>query len=150
VRVFEYIPWLLVTFGSLFVATAVMPRSWPESVRQVFRIIVAVTFFFLIGAYWLATGEKFDETAYRLVLCKMHSFERCTPGEPKVWSNPSLNDPTNLEQLRRRQEQNDEEAAQRKQVRQDALRPQPAERPKAGATSKKPLCVTFNDQQICE
>jgi flagellar biosynthesis GTPase FlhF len=35
-------------------------------------------FFFLIGAYWLATGEKFDETAYRFVLCRLYSFERCS------------------------------------------------------------------------
>jgi hypothetical protein len=31
-------------------------------------------FFLLIGAYWLTTGEKFDETAYRLILCQIYNF----------------------------------------------------------------------------
>jgi len=78
-RFSEYLLWFLVTFASLFFVSAVLPRSWPEQLRTIFRIVVAVAFFFLVGAYWLTTGEKLDESAYRLVLCQMYNFERCKP-----------------------------------------------------------------------
>lgn len=75
----ELLFWLLATFSTLFFVSAVLPSKWPQHVRFTFRMVVAVAFFFLIGAYWLTTGEKFDETTYRLLLCRVHDFQRCNP-----------------------------------------------------------------------
>lgn len=76
-RLGEYLPWIIATASTPLFVSAVMPRDWPEHSKKAFRLAVAIGFFFLIGAYWLTTGEKFDETAYRWVLCKLHNFERC-------------------------------------------------------------------------
>lgn len=76
-RISEYLLWFLLTFGSLFVVSAVLPNSWPERTKITIRMVTAAGFFLLIGAYWLTTGEKFDETAYRLILCRVHDFYRC-------------------------------------------------------------------------
>ena len=80
-RISEYFLWLLVTFGSLFIVSAVLPEKWSAKAKTVFRITVTVSFFFLVGVYWLATGERPDETAYRFVLCKIYQFERCNHPE---------------------------------------------------------------------
>jgi hypothetical protein len=76
-RFSDYAVWFLGTFLTLFFVTARLPQNLPEKIRAVFSLIVAVIFFFLIGVYWLATGEKFDETAYRVILCPIYTFERC-------------------------------------------------------------------------
>lgn len=76
-RFSEYFPWLAATFASLIFVSAILPAKWPEKTKIVFRLFVALLFFFMIGIYWLTTGEKFDETVYRIVFCKFHSFERC-------------------------------------------------------------------------
>ncbi|MFH1346501.1 MAG: hypothetical protein ABIL01_35710 [Pseudomonadota bacterium] len=77
-RLSEYLPWLAATFVSLIFVSAILPAKWPEKAKVAFRLFVALLFFFGIGFYWLATGEKFDETVYRIVLCRFHSFERCS------------------------------------------------------------------------
>lgn len=76
-RLTEYPIWLLITFGSLFIVSAVLPKSWPEKAKVAFRMVVAILFFIVIGAYWLQTGETFVETAYRTVLCPLYQFRRC-------------------------------------------------------------------------
>ena len=76
-RISEYLPWVLVTFASLIFVSPIFSKEWSERTIAIFRISVAIVFFFLIGAYWLLTGEKFDETAYKLILCRVYSFERC-------------------------------------------------------------------------
>jgi hypothetical protein len=77
-RIGEYLPWLIATISTLFFVTAVAPKHWSERSKTVLRIAIAAIFFVLIGAYWLSTGEKFDETAYRFVLCRLYQFERCS------------------------------------------------------------------------
>jgi flagellar biosynthesis GTPase FlhF len=65
----------------------VLPGGWPEHRKKVFKIAIAIGFFIVIGVYWLITGEKFDETAYRLVLCKVYQFERCLSVEREASQN---------------------------------------------------------------
>jgi len=77
-RLGEYLLWGIATITTLLFVTAVVPKRWSDRTKVVFRIAVAAAFFFLIGIYWLATGEKFDETAYRIVLCRIYYFERCS------------------------------------------------------------------------
>src|SRR5262249_38484960 len=122
------------------------------------RVVMAVGFFFLIGAYWLITGEKFDETAYRLVLCPMYAFERCS--SPSVSSSQPETDRGSLEILRRNEARREQqlkdaadaiarlEAAQREQAKRSAPTSSP-ELP-ASATQKKRLCMNFNGQTVCE
>jgi len=97
-RFSDYLMWLIATFASLLFVGAVTPKHWSAPTRDVFRVLVAVSFFFLIGAYWLTTGEKFDETAYRLVLCRLHAFERCSAapsvGSSQPAGSPQLATPT--------------------------------------------------------
>src|SRR4051794_21638140 len=71
-------PDLIFWFATLFFVTAHLPKNCPAQVRGIFRFFVATFFFFLIGVYWLTTGEKFDESAYRLILCRVYPFPRCT------------------------------------------------------------------------
>ena len=92
-RLGEYLPWVIATIVSLLFVTPVVPKHWPKHTKALFRIAVAAGFFFLIGAYWLATGEKFDETAYRVVLCRIYPFERCSSISAKV--------PSQKEEVRR-------------------------------------------------
>jgi hypothetical protein len=77
-RLGEFLPWIIATIATLLFVTAVVPQHWSARTKHTFRITVAAGFFFSIGAYWLTTGEKFDETVYRFVLCRVHSFERCS------------------------------------------------------------------------
>lgn len=79
----EFLPWLLATFSTLIFVSALMPAHWSAKVKASFRLFVAILSFVAIGGYWLTTGEKFDETAYRLVLCKIHNFNRCNLSELK-------------------------------------------------------------------
>lgn len=76
-RLGEYLPWIIATATTLLFVTAVLPEGWSERRKKAFKIAIGVTFFLLVGVYWLVTGEKFDETAYRLVLCRIYEFERC-------------------------------------------------------------------------
>lgn len=110
-RISDFLLSLIATFGSLFVVSAIFPVRWPDRAKTVFRVIVGVGFFFLVGGYWLTTGEKFDETLYRVVLCRLHLFDRCI-------SNPqpaSAAGEADLEAERRRQRE-------REQLAEDAHR----------------------------
>lgn len=97
-RVSEYLPWIVATFVSLIFVSAVLPTGWPEKTKRAFRLFVALLFFFVIGLYWLATGEKFDETVYRIVLCNFHSFERCSSAAIKPGGEYQRS--TEIEELR--------------------------------------------------
>src|SRR2546423_13731074 len=99
-RVSEYLPWLIATFASLLFVSVLTPTYWREPTKHIFRVLVALCFFFLIGVYWLMTGEKFDETTYRLVLCRFHAFERCASPPSVAPMQPGL-DQEALEQLRK-------------------------------------------------
>ena len=151
-RISEYLPWIIASFLSLLFVTAVTPNKWSERTKNTFRVIVAVCFFFLIGAYWLATGEKFDETAYRLVLCKIHSFERCS----NAGASQSGPDGESLERWRKSEQQLKDaadaiarlEAAQRAQERRPPEIVSPTHR--ADVPKKKDVCMQFNGRMICE
>ncbi len=93
-RLGEFLPWIIATIASVLFVTAVVPERWPARTKYMFRIAVAVGFFFLIGTYWLTTGEKFDETLYRFVLCRFHAFERCSTISREV--NPNSEAPERL------------------------------------------------------
>jgi hypothetical protein len=77
-RISDYLLWLLATFGSLFFVSTILPDKWSKRVKPAYRAVVAVGVFLLIGTYWLTTGEKFDESLYRFLLCRVHNFERCS------------------------------------------------------------------------
>lgn len=62
--------------------TALFPDHWSVRVKHAFRIVVGAVLFIAIGVYWLSTGEKFDETAYRWVICRFHAFDRCHGDAP--------------------------------------------------------------------
>jgi hypothetical protein len=78
----EFLPWIIVTFSTLIFIKVVSPRNWPERTRRAFHFVLTAGFFLMIGAYWLSTGEKFDETAYRWVLCRIYPFARCSAVAP--------------------------------------------------------------------
>jgi hypothetical protein len=83
-RIGEYLPWIIATFSTLIFVTTVSPKHWSENTKRAFSVAIAGAFFFLIGAYWLTTGEKLDESAYRLILCKLYPFERCSSVSSEV------------------------------------------------------------------
>lgn len=76
-RLADFLPYVALTAASMFFVQAVVSRAWTDSVRHAFRAVMAVLFFCSIGMYWLATGEKPDETVYRFVICPFVQFERC-------------------------------------------------------------------------
>jgi|GEM_PF-5262542 len=76
-RLGEYLPWIIATAATLLFVTVVLPDRWSTRRKNAFKFVIAGIFFLFIGAYWLTTGEKLDETAYRFVLCKIYNFEKC-------------------------------------------------------------------------
>ena len=134
-RITEYLPWIIITFLTLVIVRAVSPINWPEHTRRAFHIAIAAVFFFLIGGYWLTTGEKFDETAYRLVLCRIYPFERCSYVASDVAPSAPLR-----KRLEEQKEQIEElkrvtEALKQQAIAQEAKR-QEDERAKANAAAK--------------
>jgi len=133
-RISEYMWALLMALGGLLFVRAVLPSSFPKRVRTIFSIVVAVLFFPAMGAYWLTTGEKPDEFVYRMVLCPIYDFPRCTShadpaaeqvGRRQVEGGPpavaAVKRPQESEAERRRQEKREREAnvaRQREEARQ--------------------------------
>lgn len=124
-RISEYLIWFGATVVGLIFVTAPVSSRWPFRTRVAFRMMVAAGLFVAIGVYWLTTGEKPDETAYRIVLCRVvpHS-ERCLPfvggdrGNPAATS--SQREGEHAEQARRR-EQEAERGGQEERERQRVL-----------------------------
>jgi hypothetical protein len=156
-RFFEYLPWLVATLAGVVFVTAVTPSDWSSGKRNVFQLFVALSFFFAIGSYWLTTGEKFDETAYRLVLCPIFNLQRCT-SSPTIHATPSESNPELLRRLRENDARREKElketadavvrlqAAQREQAKRAATDPQEA----PALKERTPICMTFNGRQFCE
>jgi hypothetical protein len=96
----EYLVWTGLTFAALFFVSVVLPEKWPHKVKAIFRVVISIGFFFVIGAYWLTTGEKFDETAFRWVLCRIHQFERCVTTQTQAL--PQMTPATAADEERRK------------------------------------------------
>jgi hypothetical protein len=77
-RPFDFLPYVAVTVAGLFIVQAAVSHTWKEGVKRGFQAVMAVLFFVCIGSYWLATGEKPDETAYRLIICPFLALDRCS------------------------------------------------------------------------
>jgi hypothetical protein len=78
-RATDFLPYVALTAAAVFFVQAIVSSSWPERIKRGFRASMAALFFFAIGIYWLATGEKPDETLYRFALCPFVQLDGCKP-----------------------------------------------------------------------
>lgn len=76
-RLTEFLSYAALTVATLFFVQAVVSAGWSDRLKHAFRAMMALLLFGGIGIYWLATGEKPDETAYRYMICPFVDFERC-------------------------------------------------------------------------
>ena len=123
VRIGEYLPWIIATVATLLFVNAVLPGRWSDRKKITFKVLVGISFFLGIGVYWLATGEKFDETAYRILLCKIYQFERCLPAEKADQAKTSEQIAREVEALRKTAEdfrREQREAARRAEEEREA------------------------------
>jgi hypothetical protein len=89
-RISEYLIWFAAAVVGLIFVTAPVPSRWPFKIRIAFRMTVAAGLFVAVGIYWLTTGEKLDETAYRIVLCRIvPQSERCLSAAADNRGNPA-------------------------------------------------------------
>ena len=92
-RPFEWLPYVALTVAGLFFVQALVASDWSERFKRMFRATMALIFFGCIGVYWLATGEKPDETAYRYIICPWISLEGCLSVKspsPSPQPNPEI------------------------------------------------------------
>lgn len=92
-RPLEFLPYVAFTAAGLFFVQAVVNPNWNERTKRMFRAITGAFFFACIGIYWLRTGEKPDETVYRLTICPFMPLEGCRPKPGLAARPPQLEHP---------------------------------------------------------
>jgi hypothetical protein len=127
-RIAEYTQWVIITFFSLLIVRALYPKNWPPAEKVIFSVIVAIVFFFLIGAFWLTTGKKFDEVVYEAVLCPLHAFARCEPLTAEEEERRRLQEEQRRKAEAERREAERKREAERQEARREQERQEQAQR----------------------
>lgn len=72
------VPYILATAVAIVVVNAIAPDRWPRAKRIVYTVVVGLIFSLAIGWYWLTTGDKPDETLFKIAMCPFFpTAEKC-------------------------------------------------------------------------
>ncbi len=79
-RIWEFVPYILATSAAILFVNAIAGDHWPKFKRAVYKVVAGLLLSSVIGFYWLTTGDKPDETLFKLAMCPfVPAAEKCKP-----------------------------------------------------------------------